>query len=93
MTALYEIAVRSPIRELYLHGPAAVGMWGGIPASNVCARLTKVEAAFWEHHPAECEELIERECSSWIVFVLAVLYVYLLFRCLGNAVDRITLRR
>lgn len=90
---LYNFAVRTPVRELFLHGPTAVGMWGGIPASNVCAHLTKVEASFWEKNPAECTSLIERECSGWIVLLCAAIYIYIIFRCLGNVVDRMTFKK
>lgn len=84
---LFDWLVRKPVEEIYLKGPIALGMWGGIPYEDVCARLTRVRAEFWYHNTEECSVIIERECASWAVFLVTLLYVFLILRLLMNVID------
>jgi hypothetical protein len=84
---VYRTAVVRPIVTLYRHGPVAVGMWGGAHASDVCARISRVDAAFWDGNPAECDALIERDTAGWVILVGTVLYVYLIARGVGTGID------
>lgn len=84
---VYRTAVVRPITTLYRHGPVAAGMWGGAHASDVCARISRVDAAFWDGHPAECDALIERDTTGWVILVGAGLYVYLITRGAGACID------
>ena len=66
-----------PFTQLYLRGPTALGFWGGLPAANVCARLTKTDTNFWlrsDENIHECTATIDREINAWMTVLAAVAY-------------------
>jgi fumarate reductase subunit D len=77
---LFRVFVAQPITTLYLHGPMAVGLWGGTHRADICARLTRVDAAFWVRNVAQCDALIERDTSGWVLLFAIGTYIYLLTR-------------
>jgi hypothetical protein len=88
-TIFYNMTIHWPMRALFLQGPPTVGMWGGLPSADICARLTRVQAEFWlSSNMEECDTLIERECYSWSILLIVLIYVYMVFKCMGNLIDR-----
>lgn len=87
---LYQLAVLVPVRVMYLHGPVRTGMWGGMPSSDICAHLTRVQGEFWikdVESMDECNTLIERECTAWSVLAVIMLYVYVVVKVVTNITD------
>jgi hypothetical protein len=69
--------VVQPFTQLYLRGPTALGFWGGLPLSNVCARLTQTDTNFWarsDDAALECQLTIDREIDAWLMVLAALLY-------------------
>lgn len=86
---MYHRLISDPLRFLYFVGP----FWKGLPASEICAQLTRTEARFWEETPRnmqECLDRVEREYQSkealvlvcvWFGLLLFIL-IQLLCRCI-----------
>ena len=68
-------AVFAPVLWLYLKAPRLWGLggYGGLYAEDACSRLTNSPAAFWQHHPELCQELLETKVEGAAIFLLGVL--------------------
>lgn len=74
---LYHILVTEPLRKFYFVGP----WWGNIPDTEICARMTGVDAAWWAataDRMAECDTLLERQFESWDATIMIALYFAIL---------------
>lgn len=89
----YEISsaiIIRPLAQLYLHGPTAIGLWGGHSAPDICSRLTGIDAKTWDSSAAmqqECQGVIERHFWSWITLGSSIVYfisLLLLIRYVGR---------
>lgn len=67
--------LKTPLRDVYLNGPSALGLWAGKRAADICAELTKVPAVTWELMASECVLLIDRQFNSIYVTVSFILYL------------------
>lgn len=67
-----KIVITSPLRFIYLHGPslAGFGFWNGVPYSQICAQITKVDNEHWKDHSFACQSLIDRQVDAFVVSVL-----------------------
>ena len=60
--------VVQPLETLYLHGPSFLGCWEGKPVEDICVLLSpRSRAEFWNQHPEECTNMIEKNMYSWIL--------------------------
>ena len=64
---VYESAFVEPLRRLFLRGPRFLGFWGGIEASELCARLSDVPASFWDAQEEQCRSVVDREVAAFVV--------------------------
>jgi len=71
--------LKTPLRDVYLNGPSALGLWAGKRAADICAELTKVPAVTWELMASECVLLIDRQFNSIYVTVSFVLYLSVMY--------------
>lgn len=79
-------ALSEPLRTLYLRGPTALYFFGGMPPAEICVRLApRTTHHDWLMNPRGCEEMIERDIESWLVFVWFVLYVYVFWHAVRFA--------
>lgn len=70
---LYGQMISAPLRCFYFKGP----WWGNVPIPEICFRMTKIEARFWNSSDAarlECNALTERQFEMWDSTVMVVLY-------------------
>lgn len=89
---LSSAVVIRPLAKLYLHGPTAVGLWGGHSAPDICSRLTGIDAKTWDSSETmqyACQGVIERHFWSWITLGSSIVYFLVLvcaLRYLGRRV-------
>jgi hypothetical protein len=77
------VAAMSPLRAVYDHGPAMLGMWSGVAPADACAALTRVPAAAWASdaaHRAECAALLDRSFVSAAVGAATAASLYVAYR-------------
>ena len=70
----YNLLISSPLRCFYFKGI----WWGNIPISEICFRMTKSPASFWNGSDvarAECKALTEQQFEMWDSTVMVVLYM------------------
>lgn len=70
---IYNQLVTNPLRCFYFKG----WVWGNVPLSEVCFRITNVESKWWsatQERMDECRLLTEREFESWDATVMTSLY-------------------
>jgi len=72
--AWFRDAILYPLRRLYFDGPDVhgYGWWGGRAATDVCAQLTNVDAAFWARNPDDCRALLERKFVAFYLGAAAI---------------------
>lgn len=73
--------VTRPIAWLYLNGPQKLGFWEGLHPSQICARLTNTDSAFWQltlENENECHNVIQRHFTSWMVLVWTCVHFIIL---------------
>nr|QYA18853.1 hypothetical protein KOM_12_585 [Clandestinovirus] len=89
-TDMLKMVITSPLRFVYLHGPSinGFGFWNGVPSSQICAQLTKVESDHWKQHSVPCDTLIERQIDAFIVTMLLILGVGLFVKWIGTSIGR-----
>ena len=82
LSSVYNLLLVSPLRRLYLYGPAAynVGFWEGKEASEMCQVMTNHNQLFWENNHEECQTLIETRFQSFKTTVEVVLYFTLMYK-------------
>jgi hypothetical protein len=94
---IYRHAILLPFLQLYVQGPtlSGYGFYGGRDETFICASKTTMSQFFWEHHPAMCREIIERDANSLIMTIVCLMYFYLLIHlCLIlQTVMQVTLKR
>ena len=67
-----KIVVTSPLKFVYLSGPslAGFGFWNGVPYSQICAQLTRVETDHWKENAVACQSLVDRQVDAFVVSLL-----------------------
>lgn len=83
MNFIYDLFVTKPLWSLFRYGPMVskfVPMYGNITDEAMCARLSGVPESTWRQIPHECEDLIQREFTSWQVLFTFCAYIYTLYR-------------
>jgi hypothetical protein len=91
LSAVVRATVIQPFTRLYLHGPAVLGFWGGLPRPNVCARLTRTDSNFWvqtAETERECQQTIDREIDAWLTVIAAAVYCCSGYMLLMTAASR-----
>ena len=58
------------LRYLYLHGPACLGFYEGLPITEVCARLTNVDETVWKMVPHACDGLVDNKVHALEIALL-----------------------
>ena len=72
------VLFKYPLSLLYFYGPPLLGGWWGASASDICARLTTVEASWWEHNPDKCLEIVDQNFECFYTTATVLLYFLLL---------------
>ena len=80
---LFESFIVSPVRKMFLHGPASLGCWAGQTVEDICSQLTQTPSYFWATHEEECQNLIEQRFTTFLVSTQTLLYFITLYKCLG----------
>lgn len=80
-TLLY-YTIEKPIALVYLRGPAlnGYGFWEGLPKTDICSRVTNVDARHWAQNEIMCDEIIDNKLHAIYTAVYFVLYVYAVVR-------------
>jgi hypothetical protein len=65
-----------------------VGFWEGKSMTEICREITSHREIFWDSHPYECLELVERKFGSFLGTVEVVLYFYLMCMAARYAWER-----
>lgn len=83
------LTVLVPLRGLYFYGPTlgGYGFWGGLGAPDMCAQLTHVSALDWmssDAQVARCSALLERKFDAFAYTVLAVAYLWGLYKMVSQ---------
>jgi hypothetical protein len=78
----YEMAIVSPLRQLYFYGPtmSQFGFWGGMGAPDICQTITPITVSFWQAHPEDCIVEIEKKFISFRVSVELIIYFLMLYK-------------
>jgi len=81
LQALYRTLFVNPLRKLYLEGPSVyqVGFWEGRVFTDICRELTSHSELFWETHPRECLDIIERKFGSFVGTLEVIMYFYCMY--------------
>jgi hypothetical protein len=83
-----------PLEQLYLHGPSiyGVGFWQGKDAYTICSEISgpHVTEKFWMMNPLECDLLIQKRTSTFIINIILILYVYVLIRVFHSLINCFT---
>lgn len=72
--------IGKPLYYLYIEGPTWIGGWQSKKAPDICSAITGVDANFWEQHPHECQDTIDRQFNSLYALVRVATYVFLLYK-------------
>jgi hypothetical protein len=70
---LYNKLLTEPLRIFYFVGP----IWGNLPPSEVCSRLTSVPGKQWESTPdltQACLTLLDQKFTSFDASIMTTLY-------------------
>lgn len=78
----WHVFFKNPLRDVYMNGPSALGLWAGKRAADICAELTKVPAVTWELMASECVLLIDRQFNSIYVTASFILYLSVTYHML-----------
>lgn len=94
----YELLIVKPLKKLYFTGPAVLqlGFWGGLGPTEICQTLSPLSNTFWQNHPTECFELMERRFEAFRVSLEIFIYFLLLYHLylgLSNMCVRAFFRR
>jgi len=79
-----------PFRNLYIHGPAALGFWQGASTEKICAQLSGTSEVFWSDSDNyfECEAMIDRRFEAYNSLLAATLYAAVVYRVVADAWTR-----
>ena len=82
LLGIYDWLLVKPLRKLYFGGPTVYGygFWGGREPDEICAELTNVPARHWNEHPAECEELLDKQLRAFLIALETLAYLGLLYK-------------
>ena len=81
-TVLFAVA-----RTLYLNGPGLLGCWEGQSNADICARLTTTTSDVWRRNLNECNDLIDKKVTAYVIgscFITAVVFAYHLIGAMWN---------
>lgn len=71
--SVYIRVIYTPVKNIYLYGPRAFGMWEGMTIENICTHLVpRSRAEFWlsnDHNMKECFEIVEKNIHSWVIVI------------------------
>jgi hypothetical protein len=66
------------LKFLYMHGPSILGFYEGLPADEICSRLTNVNKEIWTMVPHACDALIAKK-----VYAIEIMAMYIIAPCLA----------
>ena len=75
-----DLLFTEPLQLLYLNGPTLynVGFWNGKSNAAICSEMTgqNVDQFFWDTHPEDCQDMIDRRFQTFALNVQLILYAY-----------------
>lgn len=75
------------VRTLYLNGPGLLGCWEGQSKADICARLTTTTSDMWHRNLNECNDLIDKKVTAYVIgscLITAVVFAYHLVGAMWN---------
>ena len=70
-----------PFWQMYRRGPTRLGCWGGMSNADICMQISAgSSASFWEMHPEECRNIIDKNFDSFAVTTGFFVYGILLYK-------------
>jgi hypothetical protein len=87
---VYDVAIIGPFRRLYFLGPEfnGFGFWQGRPSHEICCIITGVSGDLWMKNTEECEDLLNRKFTSFVVLFEAAIYLYLVYKAANIFITR-----
>lgn len=82
-----------PLKELYFYGPwiNGWGFWAGKENVEICAYLNPTTSQMhWIRNIDECNILVEKHFSTFLVGVKFCMYQYIIYWCLYNILIFVT---
>lgn len=77
-------AVSRMVEYIYIHGPASLGMWEGMPREHICAHLSTIDSLFFHSQPDACQVLLKRKAHAYTVVVVAFTLCVTAYRILPS---------